>query len=56
MSKPKVAGASDAEVIALLKRYQCPILLLSGELELVLGAQSCLDQGKPWLKLAVTKM
>ena len=24
MSKPKVAGASDAEVIALLKRYQCP--------------------------------
>ena len=26
MSKPKVAGASDAEVIALLKRYQCPTL------------------------------
>lgn len=24
MSNPKLAGASDAEVIALLKRYQCP--------------------------------
>ena len=24
LSKPKVTGASDAEVIALLKRYQCP--------------------------------
>lgn len=24
MSKPKLAGASDAEVIALLKRYHCP--------------------------------
>ena len=24
MSKPQMTGASDAEVIALLKRYKCP--------------------------------